>query len=80
MLNVEQLGPEADERGGSLTPVVISLLSTYTGFASAVAGLVLDMTTLVIGGMILVVSASVVIRWPGSKRRRMIRASHFVHR
>jgi hypothetical protein len=81
MFNVEQFGSDADERAGSLAPVVISLLNTYAGLASAVAGFVLDVTALVVGGMILVVSASVVIRWPGSKRsRKDDRASHYVHR
>ena len=70
MFNVEQRASEADERGGSLAPVVISLLSTYGALSSAVAGFVLDKTAFVIGGMILVGSASVLIRWPGFKRTR----------
>ena len=54
---------DADERGGSLAPVVISLLNTYAGLASAVAGFALDTTALVVGGVILVVSASVLVIW-----------------
>src|SRR5882762_4461092 len=72
MLNVEQLGPEADERSRSLAPVVISLLNTYAGLSLAVAGLVLDTTALVVGGMILVMSAAVLIWWSGSQRTRKV--------
>jgi hypothetical protein len=39
MFNVEQPGSEAEERGGSLAPVVIALVNTYAGLSSAVAGL-----------------------------------------
>src|SRR6267154_1295159 len=70
MFKVEQPGSEADERGGSLAPVVISLVNTYAGLSTAVAGFVLDTTALVVAGLILVVSAAVLMRWPGSKRRR----------
>ncbi len=37
-----------------MVPVVISLLNTYAGLSTAVAGFVLDKTVLVIGGLILV--------------------------
>ena len=70
MFNAEQRASDADQSGRSLAPIVISLLNTYAGLSLAVAGLVLDTTALVVGGLILVVSASMVIRWSGSKRRR----------
>ena len=70
MFNVERRASDADEPGRSLAPVVISLLNTYAGLSLAVAGLVLDTTALVVGGLFLVVSAAVLIWWPGSKRTR----------
>jgi hypothetical protein len=70
MFNVEQRASAADETGGSLVAVVISLFNTYAGLTLAVTGLVLNTTALVVGGLILVVSASVLIRMPGSERRR----------
>jgi NAD/NADP transhydrogenase beta subunit len=75
MFNIEQRASDADKPGRSLAPVVISLLNTYAGLSLAVAGLVLDTTALVVGGLILVVSAS-----DPSASERMIRASHYVHR
>ena len=81
MFNVQRRALEAGGREGSVAPVVIALLSTYAGLSSAVAGFVLDKPALVIGGMILVGSASVLIRWPGFIRtRRVSRASHRIHR
>ncbi|MDT5119782.1 MAG: hypothetical protein QOE30_5521 [Mycobacterium sp.] len=70
MFNVEQPGSGADERSGSLAPVVLSVLSAYAGLSSGLAGFVLERTALVIGGIVLIASASVLVRWPGSKRTR----------
>ncbi|MDT5186060.1 MAG: transhydrogenase beta subunit [Mycobacterium sp.] len=81
MFNVEQRTSEADERGGSLVLVVISLLNTYAGLSSAVAGFVLDSMVMVVAGMLLVGSASVLIRWPWSMRtRKASSANHWIHR
>ena len=71
MFNVEQRGLTTDEPKMSPVPVVISLLSTYAGLSTAVAGFVLDNTAMVVAGLLLVASASVMIRWPWSTRRRI---------
>jgi hypothetical protein len=61
MFNGEQRGLATDERRISLAPFVISLLSTYAGLSTAVAGFVLDNTVLVVAGFLLVVSGSVLV-------------------
>jgi hypothetical protein len=71
LFNVDQHALEADGcRDSSVATAVISLLNTYAGLSLAIAGFVLDEMVLVIGGLILVVSASVLIRWPGFRRTR----------
>jgi hypothetical protein len=81
MFNVEQRGLATDERSVSLVPVVITLLNTYAGLSAAVAGFVLDSTVMVVAGMLLVGSASVLIRWPWSMRtRKASSANHWIHR
>jgi NAD(P) transhydrogenase beta subunit len=67
MFNDEQRGWAADERRTSLASILISLLNTYAGLATAIAGFVLDSTTLVVAGMILVGSAVVLVN--GMARR-----------
>jgi NAD(P) transhydrogenase beta subunit len=59
MFNGEQPGLATDERTMSLVPILISLLNTYAGLSTAVAGFVLDNTVLVVVGFLLVGSASV---------------------
>src|SRR5829696_6005800 len=70
MFNVEQRGLTSAESDVSVAPVVISLLNTYAGLSTAVSGFVLDKTALVIGGLVLVGSASMLIRLPRSNRTR----------
>jgi NAD/NADP transhydrogenase beta subunit len=67
MFNGEQRGWATDERRTSLASILISLLNTYAGLATAIAGFVLDSTTLVVAGMILVGSAVVLVN--GMARR-----------
>jgi hypothetical protein len=81
MFNVEQRGLTTDEHNVSMAPVVISLINTYAGLSAGLAGFVLDSAAMVIGGLLLVGSASVLIRWPWSTRTRKVsRASHCIHR
>jgi hypothetical protein len=72
MFNIEQRGLTTDEPNVSMVPVVTSLLTTYAGLSTAVAGLVLDKTALVIAGLILVGSAAMLIRWPRPDRTRKV--------
>ena len=91
MFNVEQRGLARGERGMSLAPVVIWLLTTYAGLSTAVAGFVLDNTALVVAGVILVGSGSVLANLVTKARNRSNRrgsmstrkvssASHCIHR
>jgi hypothetical protein len=66
MFNVERRGLATDKSSVSLAPVVISLLNTYAGLSLAVVGFVLDSTAMVVAGIFLVASASVLIRLPRS--------------
>jgi hypothetical protein len=61
MFNAEQREWAIDERRTSLTSILIALLNTYAGLATAIAGFVLDNTALVVVGMILVGSAAVLV-------------------
>jgi NAD/NADP transhydrogenase beta subunit len=80
MFTAEQPRFTAHERGLPLVPVVIALLNTYAGLSLAVAGFVLD-TAMIVAGMILVGSGSMLIRWPRSMRARKVNsASHFIDR
>jgi hypothetical protein len=49
MFNDEQPGWATDERRMSLASILISLLNTYAGLATAIAGFALDSTVLVPG-------------------------------
>jgi hypothetical protein len=61
MFNAEQREWAIDERRTSLTSILIALLNTYAGLATAIAGFVLDNTALVVAGMKLVGSAAVLV-------------------
>ena len=81
MFNADQRGLATDERRVSMVPIVISLLITYAGLSAATAGFVLDSTVMVVAGMVLVGSASALIRWPWSMRtRKASNASRWIHR
>jgi hypothetical protein len=62
MFNGEQGGLTTDEPNVSWVKVVVSLINTYAGLSVAVAGLVLDNTVMVVAGVILVGSASVLVK------------------
>jgi NAD/NADP transhydrogenase beta subunit len=61
MFNEEQRGLASDADRVLLAPILISLVVTYAGLSTAVAGLVLDIAVLVIAGLILVGSALVLV-------------------
>jgi NAD/NADP transhydrogenase beta subunit len=61
MFNDGQPGRATDEHRMSLPSILISLLNTYAGLATAIAGFALDSTVLVLAGMILVGSAAVLV-------------------
>jgi NAD/NADP transhydrogenase beta subunit len=61
MFSAQRRGLTADEHSTSPLLVVISLLNTYAGLSTAVAGFVLDKTAMVIAGVILVGSGSVLV-------------------
>jgi acyl dehydratase len=71
--NAEQREWAIDECRTSLTSILIPLLNTYAGLATAIAGFVLDNTALVVAGMILVGSAVVLVNGAESTRRRAVR-------
>jgi NAD(P) transhydrogenase beta subunit len=62
MFNGEQGGLTTDEPNVSWVKVVVSLINTYAGLSVAVAGLVLDNTVMVVAGVILVGSSSVLVK------------------
>jgi len=60
MFNDEQRG-WASGRRISLASILISLLSTYAGLSTAIAGFALDSAALVLAGIIVVGSAAVLV-------------------
>jgi hypothetical protein len=86
----EQRARVPDEDRRSLALILVALLSIYTGLSTAVAGFVLDITELVIAGLVLVCCASLPIsrvakRWAKLERvyvtraREVSSASHCIH-
>jgi len=71
MFTAEQRGSGADERGVSLVPVVISLLSAVAGLSSAAAGFVLDNTAVIVAGMIIGGSGSILINLTFTAMKRI---------
>jgi NAD(P) transhydrogenase subunit beta len=58
--------------GGADMPVVISLLNAFTGLSAAAAGLALDNTALIVGGMIVGASGSILTRLMAEAMNRSI--------
>ena len=58
--------------GGADMPVVISLLNAFTGLAAAAAGLALDNTALIVGGMLVGASGSILTNLMAKAMNRSI--------
>jgi hypothetical protein len=89
MFTAEQRGSGAGEPGVSLVCLLTFLLSVLGGLFSAAVGFVLNNTAMIVAGMILGGSGSILVnvmanamsRRPRSTRRRKVTsASHFIHR
>jgi NAD/NADP transhydrogenase beta subunit len=74
MFPAEQRGFEDDERGVSLRPALVALLTAIAGISSAAVGFVLDnavmmVVGMVLGGMVVNLIANAMSRHPGSRAR-----------
>ena len=67
----------ADERGASLVPVLVSLLTTLGGMCSAAAGFVLDNTAMMFAGMVVGGIGSVLIQLIGKATSRRRQAARY---
>ena len=70
MFTAEQRESVVAKHGVSLAPVLVSLLNIYAGLSAAVAGFVLDNTVMIVGGIILVGSSSVLVSLMAKVMRR----------
>ena len=68
MFNGEQRARVPDEDRRSLALILVALLDIYAGLSTAVVGFVLDITELVIAGLVLVCCASLPISRVAKRR------------
>lgn len=78
MFKGEERGSATDERR-KLAPIFIALVNTYAGLSTGVAGFVLDKTVLVVVGVILVGSSSILVNLVTKAMNRSESARLHVH-